>query len=394
MARSSNKRGGLVSSALRYLLFLAAANLALLLALETVLRLFFGMPHGIYHYRPVSNEHVLLPNASIYLVWAPIPYTIETNSLGLRGPEMALRKPAGSTRIIALGDSVTEGFYVNNPNTYPVLLQELLAARGCRAEVANISRGGIAIDTQTALLKRYGFPLEPDTVVLTFVSNDIEELRGKTREEILAGPSLEQRPLEIGEWLLFARTAIGELVLDKSLEWQYDAYRTHKRELHNPNGPAPQFPGAEAFRENARRFLEYHARPVDGIAYYEEFNADHLETIRNYGEALRQLHALCREREVHLVFVYYPDYAEVYLPERPFPLAGMLQRVCEEEGIPYLNLLPAFRAHPGEVLHFAPRDFHPNAAGNRVIAEAIAGFLVDAGLAGPCAPQRPGEPVS
>lgn len=377
-----------VAATVKYVVFLGGANLALLLILEMTLRLFFGLPHGIYHYRPAGDDHLLLPNAEIHLVWTPVPYTIKTNSLGLRGPEVTAEKRPGVTRIIALGDSVTEGFYVNNPGTYPILLEQVLRAHGCPVEVLNISRGGTSIDAQTAMLRHFGFPHQPDAVVLTFVSNDIEELYGKTLEEILEGPSLASTPLETGEWLLFARTALGELILDKSLEWRFEDYRRHKSELAHPHASeAVVFPRAENFRENAQRFLEEHARPANGIVLYDEFSGEQLRLINRYIEALHHLQNLCRARGIDLVFAYFPDYQEVYLPERRFPLSGMLRAACADAGIPFVNLLPAFRAHPGEVLHFAPRDFHPNAAGNRVIANAIAGFLVQEQLAGTC-----GEP--
>ena len=60
------------------------------------------------------------------------PVTI--NSKGLRNPEIPYEKPANTYRILALGDSWTFGFRMNEPDAYPRQLERMLqadaAARG------------------------------------------------------------------------------------------------------------------------------------------------------------------------------------------------------------------------------------------------------------------------
>ena len=60
------------------------------------------------------------------------PVTI--NSKGLRNPEIPYEKPANTYRILALGDSWTFGFRMNEPDAYPRQLERILqadaAARG------------------------------------------------------------------------------------------------------------------------------------------------------------------------------------------------------------------------------------------------------------------------
>jgi len=359
-----------------YLLYLGVATFVVLLFVEGALRVCFGLPRGMYDIRPVGNTSLYRPSTTMYLLWTPIPYSITTNSLGFRGPEITMPKPADTCRIIALGDSITDGFYVENENTYPYQLEQILRGEGKKVDVINAGRGWSAIDIEFEMLRRFCMPLQPDVVVLTFVSNDIEELRGKDRAELLKEGLLAEEPVERSEWLLFGRTALGELILDRSLRMRFEKYR-HNRAMLTPEEKDARYniPGGDHFEENAHHYLEYLSKRYDGIAYYEQFNEKQLKTVDNYVYCLEHVHAYCKEHRIRLMLAYYPDYAEVYLPDRKFPLGGMLETACAKLDIPFLNLLPAFRKEQGKVLHLAPVDFHPNPAGNRVIAQAVAEFL-------------------
>lgn len=373
--------------ALRYLFFLGLATAMLLLGFEGVLRLVFGLPRGMYDYRPVDNTSLYLPNKTLHMVWAPIPYTIKTNSLGFRGPEITLEKPPGVFRIIALGDSITDGFYVENENTYPFLLEQTLREQGRRIEVINAARGWSAIDVEFEMLRKFCMPLHPDLVVLTFVSNDMEEIRGKSREELLKSDAFEPEPAETSEWLMFAKTATGELLLDLSLRYKFEKYRRNREMLSSHEMESRyQIPGGTNFLDNAHYYLEGITKKTQGIAYFETFNENQLRNVGNYVFCLGELNRYCAEHGVRLVLAYYPDYPEIYLPERRFPMSGYLEKACEEQHIPFVNLLGAFRRHSGEVLHLAPLDFHPNPAGNKVIADAIADFLNNQALLPPAEP--------
>lgn len=365
-----------VKRSILFAAYLMLATGAVLLLFEGALRL-AGLPKGLFHLRPPGQSGIYLPSATLHLVWTPIPYTIKTNALGFRGPEISLKKPEGIVRIVALGDSITDGFYVDNEDTYPFQLEQMLRAKGQHVEVINAAQGGTALDIQAALFRRYCLPLDPDAVVLVFDSNDIEDIRGAPLDELTGRELPPPRVESTSEWLLFGRTALGELLLDASLRRKFDRYRANRSTLNSVAlEERYEIPGGAEFQANARLFLDKHAAKNDGIARYEEYTEAQRATIANYLKLLEHFHAYCRERSIKLLFVYYPDYPEIYLPERKVPLRGILKEGCETRGIPFLDLLPALRSRPGEVLHLAPLDFHPNPTGNRVIAEAIAQFLI------------------
>ena len=99
---------------------------------------------------------------------------ITTNSLGLRGPELA-PKPPGVRRVLALGDSFTFGHAVEAAEAWPAVLEQLLNARGgARWEVVNAGVGGYGTGQELLLYDELESRLQPDLVVVGFaVVNDV-----------------------------------------------------------------------------------------------------------------------------------------------------------------------------------------------------------------------------
>ena len=83
--------------------------------------------------------------------------------------------PSTTSKILAFGDSVTEGLGVEPEEAYPALLQNRLRAAGYEYEVIN---GGISGETSSAALSRVEWMLtqKPDIVIVETGANDA--LRG------------------------------------------------------------------------------------------------------------------------------------------------------------------------------------------------------------------------
>jgi lysophospholipase L1-like esterase len=364
-----------IGPTLRYAAWLGMAALLILLCLEGILRI-AGYPTGLYNFRPLDQSSLYHPNTTIHQVSGPLPYIIKTNNIGLRGEDVQLEKSAGITRIVALGDSVTEGFYVDNHDTYPAQLQEILKDRGHNVEVINVSQGYSSIDKEKEMLERYALPLKPDLVILTFVSNDIGELRGKSEEDILNGNNFNERPAVQSEWFLFGRTALGEVILDTMMRWQLRNYNRNRDALRTGHR-AQVMPGGDKHIRNAEHFLTAHAIVSDGIPAYTTITPKWEPLIALYKRGLRAVKDVCEQANAKLIVSYHPDYSEIYMPDRPAPMHLRLKSMCAELDIPFHDQKPAFRQSREEVLHFAPVDFHPNAYGNRLIATDIANFLTN-----------------
>ena len=100
---------------------------------------------------------------------------VRTNSLGLRGPEVSRRKPPGTRRLLAIGDSYVFGYGVDEEHTVTARLSGLLNARGReRWEVLNLGVNSYSTDQELVLFQELGPQLAPDVVVLFVCDNDFE----------------------------------------------------------------------------------------------------------------------------------------------------------------------------------------------------------------------------
>jgi len=117
------------------------------------------------------------PGAHSTVLWPPeLAYEVQINALGLRGPEIARTPPPGRTRILALGDSMTFGFYLEESHTWPARLEALLRSEGRDVEVVNAGVGGWTISSETLFLEQRALALAPAHVVVAFCANDIADL--------------------------------------------------------------------------------------------------------------------------------------------------------------------------------------------------------------------------
>jgi lysophospholipase L1-like esterase len=97
------------------------------------------------------------------------------NALGLRGQPPAIPKPAGTLRVLAVGDSTTFGWGVGDDETYCATAQRLLteANAGRSVEVVNAGVGAYNLRQDAAMLKRLAPALAPDIVLVGLFWNDL-----------------------------------------------------------------------------------------------------------------------------------------------------------------------------------------------------------------------------
>lgn len=93
-----------------------------------------------------------------------------TNSLGFSGPEPRFPKPAGTPRVLFLGDSC---LYQGHPEAWPEI-----AARGLGFDGVNLSIAGYSTHQGRIVAQKFGPRLEPDFVVVCYGWNDHWLARG------------------------------------------------------------------------------------------------------------------------------------------------------------------------------------------------------------------------
>lgn len=346
---------------------------------ETGLRL-AGKPTGEYRYFYLESPgHLYPPSETISMGFGPVDYVMKTNSLGMRGPEIAAGKPPGAFRLMALGDSMTDGFFADDADTYPRLLEGELKRRGVRAEVANAASGAASIDKEYAVLRAYADRLRPDAALLLFCTNDIQDIAGRAPERLRALRLPAALPAGYAlERALVTRTALGEALFGLKLRLSYPSYRASGERKRAHGGGRYEIEGGGNFEENVRIFRQRFAA-TEGPVDTEDWTPDVEAAVRNYAALLEEAERYARGKGIRFLFAYLPSYPQIYDDAASLRLRDELEAACRNAGIPFLDLTPAFRAAKG-VMHLAPLDYHLNPAGNRLVAGEVAGFLEKEGV--------------
>jgi len=180
----------------RKVLFTIVVTLVLFAALETVTRvgayfiyhrspyfLFYGIreqaadddPEG--HNVPLKGYSKFPANKVLHqygMFQEPTP--IRVNSVGLRGEDFAVVKPASTFRVICMGESSTFGFYDRDEFTYPALTQQVLRRQGAlqagRIEVINAGIPHANSDQILAMERGELLDYKPDVLTLYAGFND------------------------------------------------------------------------------------------------------------------------------------------------------------------------------------------------------------------------------
>jgi lysophospholipase L1-like esterase len=157
---------------------LGAGLLVMLILAEVILRL-VDRGHAYYSapelYRPSDDPRVLFEPRPDFKGFSE-GTLVTTNSQGLRERDWPLDKPADTRRVLFLGDSVTFGAGVRDSEPFPRLL-ELDLEVDTLSRIQTINGGVVGYNTIQELgrLEDVGLAYQPDTVVLTFVVNDLLE---------------------------------------------------------------------------------------------------------------------------------------------------------------------------------------------------------------------------
>ncbi|MCA9445632.1 MAG: SGNH/GDSL hydrolase family protein [Candidatus Omnitrophica bacterium] len=100
-----------------------------------------------------------------------------TNSQGWKDVEHSFEKSEGTTRILVVGDSYTQGLPPLE-HVYHRVLKRLLREEGFRVEVIAMGHGGWATDQGFQAFLQEGTRYSPDIVISQFCINDLEGLAG------------------------------------------------------------------------------------------------------------------------------------------------------------------------------------------------------------------------
>lgn len=318
--------------------------------------------NGLYAWELVASRRMVwekhpTPGAGYTLIepgshyeWQSI--SVDINSRGLRGPETTYEKPAGTYRILNLGDSVVMGWGVRFEDTYGQRLQSLLNKDNTgdlSFEVINAGVPGWSLENALAYLEAEGMKYEPDLVILDItIANDING-----RSALLAGS-------DSGPFRWLSDNTYLWPFLQSQVSWARARAQGRDRvdTIDPPTNPAKYFPlDAESDR------------------WTERWN-----TVLDIAE-------LAKSNDAGFVLVLFPLEFQVLDENYSTLPQEIFMANAAEANIPTLDLLPAFREaceqKPGGACEledrylFADVWMHPSALGHDLTATELQEVIVE-----------------
>ncbi len=188
--------------ALNVLLALLVSALIGVLVLEAGLRLLgLGPPRNLLRFDPVAGWSKK-PDAVQHKRTSEYEVAIATNALGLRDdPMSAPGKPQGTFRVLALGDSFTQGWSVERADLFVDILERWWQAEGRAVDVINGGTEGWSTDQEVAWFLDQGARFQPDLVLIFPYENDLfwcaETQYTPNRDKPRFSPEGELEPREL-----------------------------------------------------------------------------------------------------------------------------------------------------------------------------------------------------
>jgi hypothetical protein len=253
---------------------------------------------------------------------------VDNNSLGFRDREWSPEDYAGKTTVILLGDSLTQGFGIENvEDRFGNVLANLLGP-----EYAVLNLGVVDSSTRDQLEILRSYPLkDPDIVIWQYFLNDIND----------AGLSigdywLPQLPRHRPQW-------VEESYLANFIYWRL----------------APHFTTVDATDYRSYWEWAYYAYDNYGIwTIHRQEITDLVEYVNSIG--------------ARLIVVVFPNLEQ---PQESIPYVDRVTQLLDEQGEDeYLALyddVSYFVSELGQEVVVSRRDFHPNAMFNRHLGQKL-----------------------
>lgn len=285
-------------------------------------------------------------------------YTMAISGQGLRNEVVEIPKQDGTFRVLALGDSVTEGPGVELEQTFVKLVERSLQSDfpKQRIEIINAGVGGYGIEQEYLWLREYGLRFQPDIVLLTVCLNDPSPFTPPTRIYSMLREAQDFLHRNSATYFYFSESTLearmrAAIMHSKDLSWRsrwrdklWVTDETSLTELIKMS--AEQDGWGLAWNDSALSYLR--SRLLD-IVY------------------------LTRASDILLLLAITPVdvqvYAETYTPldlEKP---QQWLAEFAQTEQLPLVDVLPAFRAYRDQLLFYD--HVHLSSSGHTIVAEEL-----------------------
>ncbi len=287
-------------------------------------------------------------------------FNVHVNSLGLRGRETTIEKPAGAFRILTLGDSWTFGEGVDDGETYSMQLENLLRDYCPPEKRCEVINGGYASgrgpDEAYVFLKNKGIRFRPDVVILGSFVNDTFDLGYNNWDKV----DKRGLPVEISSQIF---------IVDENGQYGYNY--NNSMNLFLPKILRLSF--LRRFHLTTliqSKYIEHYLlrKKFDTMLLLNHPDAKEFERLWNkYYKVVDGMAEICRNNGARLLVMAIP-----YSGATADELFDMGKHLSDH-GILFLNLYPAY--HGTKDSYFFSGDGHWNAAGHKRTAFIIFKYL-------------------
>jgi lysophospholipase L1-like esterase len=327
-----------------------------------------GFARVVLQVQPIPNRFQL--DSDLGWAWTPgysaietrndINYTMTINSQGLRNAPVAVPKPDGVFRILAIGDSVTEGLNVNLEDTFVKRLEVSLRNGDPerQIEIVNAGTDDYGSEQEYIWLKERGLDYQPDFVIVTVYLND-------SRSFTRPNPVI---------------TATNNFFYTNSAAYYFYSQKlSEQRVVMEEESPDFRFRYGDEL--DAREWVTNPETLTNVIQlasgdWGAAWNDTQLVVIQDW---LLKMNALCKENNIGLLVVLSPVNVQVDAQvETPLDLdkpQKVLTQFAQEQGIPVVDLLPVLRQHTEEPLFVDQAHYTP--LGHQIVADAIQPALLN-----------------
>lgn len=333
------------------------------------------------------RHHALVPDSYAELRQPDFEYIQRVNRLGLRGLETTVEKPSNTRRILMLGDSFTMGKGVQDEETFSVLVEKrlqesLTSCNGGTAQVLNAGVDSYAPILQYLYFKRELMRLSPDLVILNFDHSDLvqesayrKQAVRDERGEITAVPQVWRKSL----YERFLSWATRNLYLTRVVLVHVNRAMGHR-----------ELTVRQAVNEFGR---EHFAHTLAG-------DVDRSKQWQDVFESIGRIKDLSDSIDAEFLLTTYPwahqlgakagwiEGREPYMKEGD-QLSDLTRNTISLNAqalqIDLLETLPAFEAYDGPGPLYFKFDPHWNPAGQKLMAEALYGYIAEHQLVRWCA---------
>jgi hypothetical protein len=305
---------------------------------------FLGSYRTLYEGQLPTWFHVYSPNIQFAHSKSEFSFPRTTNTLGLCEEEIPRQPDSLEYRVIALGDSYTEGLGVPYEKTWAKAIEGHARFRAVNARVYNAGISGSDPWYEYVLLREKLLDSEPNLVLVAVNASDIDDVLARGGQERFQpdGTTRFTRQPPPWEWL-YGVSYLTRSVIHDLLRYDYLFVRE-----------------SEAFEQR-------------------------IQAVEVVFAALKAFDQLARARGFDLMVIVHPDRWEATRDRHSDPISVLLERLTSDGTITYVDVLShwrdtgIFKRRPAESLYWE-LDGHNNADGYALLAEAVAQKAKDVDL--------------